>query len=240
MHNWHTTPGQVNTAHHLSYLNDWRSDSWKVDNQTKHRVKDLFVFTCTAMLLQWQPTHSTLEKCIMTLKSSKTFSYYQRPTISIISNCVIQTIYWGVSALHATKSEVYFCMQRDQPDNDTNNGNQKGLPTSWIVSKIVTDDIISSQTANSWYQWWKNMLIGLADISLKNEANRWAHLPRHAGTLTSTHLHIFSAYYISIWNFVSTYLTSIVVNGTMTESVSTFLNWMPNLEEKKWKHTHHV
>lgn len=59
-------------------------------------------------------------------------------------------------------------MQRDQCDTDTNNSDQKGPPTFWIMSQIVTDDVISSQTANSWYQWWKDMQIGLADVSLKN------------------------------------------------------------------------
>lgn len=58
-------------THHLSYLCDWRSDSWKVDNQTKHKVKDLCVFTCPALLLQWQPTLNQMHT--MSLNPGKHF-----------------------------------------------------------------------------------------------------------------------------------------------------------------------
>lgn len=64
-HNFHThtraliiNPGRC----HLSYLDDWRCDSWKVDDQPKHGVKGLFVSVFTALLLQWKPTHSALNK----------------------------------------------------------------------------------------------------------------------------------------------------------------------------------
>lgn len=57
-----------------------------------------------------------------------------------MSNCDIHTIL------------MRFFFKGTNNDNDTNNGNQKGLPTFGIMSKIVTDDIIPSQTANSRYQ----------------------------------------------------------------------------------------
>lgn len=69
----------------------------------------------------------------------------------------------------------------------TYNGNHKGLPAFRIMSKTVTDGFILNQAANSWYQWRKKKLIGLADISLENEENRCVHLPRNTHINISIH-----------------------------------------------------
>ncbi len=64
-------------------------------------------------------------------------------------------------------------------DYDTNNGDHKGLPTFWIPCKTVTDDVVSSQTANSRYQRWKDLLIGLVDISLRKKTHTHINAPLH-------------------------------------------------------------
>lgn len=49
----------------------------------------------------------------------------------------------------------------------TDSGMKKGLPAVWIVSKAVTDDIISGQTVDCSYQQGEDVLTGLTHISLE-------------------------------------------------------------------------
>lgn len=79
-------------------------------------------------------------------------------------------------------SNLHFSKERDKCVTITNNSNQKGLPTIRIMSKLVTNDVISSQTAETWYQWRKYMLIGRVEIFLKNTGNTWVLFP-HAHKL---------------------------------------------------------
>lgn len=137
--------GSINITHYMPYPNDWRSDGGNSGYQTKQRVEHLCIFRGSALLLQWQQTHST--------------PHDSRP-----------------SALYPTGQTCCLSVhRRERSDRGTDSSMQKGLPTVWIMSKTVTDDIISSQTVNCRYQRRKDHLIGLADISLESEV----HMPTY-------------------------------------------------------------
>lgn len=57
-------------------------------------------------------------------------------------------------------------------ERGTDHGVQKGLPAVWIVSKAVTDDIISGQTVDCSNQQGEDVLTGLTDISLERLSER--------------------------------------------------------------------
>lgn len=68
-----------------------------------------------------------------------------------------------LSPPNADQSADYVCGR----ERGTDSGVQKGLPAVRIVSKAVTDDIISGQTVDSSYQQGEDVLTGLTDVSLE-------------------------------------------------------------------------
>lgn len=136
------------------------------------------------------------------------------------------TLHWSVRfffsiwALH-NGQQFTLLEGKNQVCNCAYNGNQKSFPTVLIVRKVLTNDIISSQKTESIYQRWKDLLIRLVDISLKNGIKMCIFSPTPNNT------------YEQIFCIFEMYFTSIVVNGTTAQSVNTSLSCTQNLQEQQ-------
>jgi len=64
--------------------------------------------------------------------------------------------------------------------SDTDHGDHERLPTFWIVSQTVADDVISGQTANRRDQRCNDVPIERADISLTKEKKTGVHMYRYS------------------------------------------------------------
>lgn len=210
MHNWHSY--QTMETPHSSDLNDWRSDCRKVDNQTEQGVKDVFVFTCTAVLLEWQQTHSSFRKNVEWLKNSSMFS-------CVISKCVVQTeLRCELLHMQPKSRRIFVCKE------------------TCLIMTLTMANRKAFQHSGSWAKVWRmtssRARQPIADISggrtcwLRWLMFLWKKWSIQMSTFAQAHSH---------FKCISTYLTSAVVNGKRT-SCSTFLNWMQNLQETNWKH----